>query len=73
MHLIWFTAQKKRFAVERYSIIGLEEDSMGCVLVVHFCELKEIQRMHIDESFAIAYDRINGLEPFDTDSLVKVE
>jgi hypothetical protein len=53
--LVWFTKQKKRFAVEYFSIVGLEADEIGSI--------------SIDEDFDTAYNRINNLEEWNDRAL----
>jgi hypothetical protein len=47
--LVWFTKQKKRFAVEYFSIVGLEADEIGSILIVRFFDDNHtFQRIQID-------------------------
>jgi hypothetical protein len=68
--LVWFTKQKKRFAVEYFSIVGLEADEIGSILIVRFFDDNPtFQRIPIDEDFDTAYNRINNLEEWNDRAL----
>lgn len=75
--MVWFTRQKIRFAIDPHEIKGLEPDpnGLGSILTVYHyvgeVACSKVVKYYIDESFEEAYDRINGIEPFEDESLVK--
>lgn len=74
LELIQFHKQKKRFAIDSNRIEGLEEDEFGAILVCVFYlnGKSEIQRIHVDESFEEAFNKINGIDPWD-DTYIPVD
>ncbi len=68
-----FTAQKKRFSIDRGSIEGIEEDKNGTILCIsQYRDDKNIhRRILIDESYEVAFDRINNIDPWEEGSMVR--
>ena len=69
LRIVNFTKQGRKFAVDIHSIVGLEDDGMGSILItlVH-TEPTSVNKIHIDEDFETAYARINELEPWEETS-----
>lgn len=56
MDYVEFSRQKKRFAVRLYDVKRLEQDKMGCKLI-----MEEGDAIPIDEDFDTALSRLNQM------------